>query len=78
MIGLIIWGLPASGKGTQCEKLTADFNLSHVNTGESIRAEIERQTGLGKEAAKFVAEGELVSGRLVEEVIDEIFINRLL
>ncbi|KAL6122017.1 hypothetical protein NUSPORA_00971 [Nucleospora cyclopteri] len=32
-----IMGLPASGKGTQAEILSKEFNLTHISTGDLIR-----------------------------------------
>ena len=40
----IIAGPPASGKGTQCEKVAARFGVVHISTGDLIRAEVRALT----------------------------------
>ena len=37
-----ILGGPASGKGTQCEKLVEEFGYTHISTGDLMRAEIAK------------------------------------
>ena len=37
-----IKGGPASGKGTQCEKLIEEFGYQHISTGDLMRDEIAR------------------------------------
>ena len=37
---IIIAGAPASGKGTQCEKIKEEFGYTHISTGDLMRAEI--------------------------------------
>jgi UMP-CMP kinase len=37
-----VLGGPASGKGTQCQKLVEEFGYTHISTGDLIRAEIKR------------------------------------
>jgi len=38
----VLLGGPASGKGTQCEKLIEEFGYTHISTGDLIRAEIKK------------------------------------
>ena len=35
-------GGPASGKGTQCEKLVEEFGYKHISTGALMRAETQK------------------------------------
>ena len=37
-----ILGGPATGKGTQCERLVEEFGYTHISTGDLMRAEIAR------------------------------------
>lgn len=38
-----LWiGGPASGKGTQCEKLIEEFGYTHISTGDLVRAEMAK------------------------------------
>jgi adenylate kinase len=71
MLNIIIFGAPGSGKGTQSEKLTEKYNLTHISTGEVLRDKIERQTELGKLANKYMSKGQLVPDNLVIDMLHE-------
>jgi adenylate kinase family enzyme len=53
-------GGPASGKGTQCEKIVEEFGYTHISTGDLMRAEMGKGTKLGEEINKIVTDGGLV------------------
>ena len=65
MFNLILFGPPGSGKGTQSEKLIAQYGLKHLSTGDLLRSEISRQTPLGKEAKSIMDKGQLVPDEVV-------------
>ncbi|MFO7977224.1 MAG: nucleoside monophosphate kinase [Bacteroidales bacterium] len=69
MTGLIISGLPASGKGTQCKKVASEYGLAHLDTGENLRQEIAQESTLGLEAKKFIAQGKLVPDTLIQKIM---------
>ena len=39
---IFVLGGPASGKGTQCEKMVEEFGYTHISTGDLMRAEMEK------------------------------------
>ncbi len=65
MLNLILFGPPGAGKGTQSEKLIAKYNLSHISTGDLLRAERAAGTELGNLANDFISKGELVPDAVV-------------
>ncbi len=65
MFNLILFGPPGSGKGTQSEKLIAQYNLKHLSTGDLLRSEIARKTSLGIEAKILMDKGNLVPDQVV-------------
>lgn len=65
MFNLILFGPPGSGKGTQSEKLIAQYGLKHLSTGDLLRSEIAAQTPLGIEAKSFMDKGQLVPDEVV-------------
>lgn len=71
MHNIIMLGVQGSGKGTQAELLAARFGIPAISTGNLFRAEIERNTGLGKEIAKYVSAGDLVPPQIVVQAIGE-------
>lgn len=68
MIGLI-FGPPGSGKGTQAARIHSELDLAHLSTGAILRAEAQRGTELGLEAARLMKDGHLVPDRLLVPII---------
>lgn len=69
MINFLIFGPPGSGKGTQSVKLAEKFNLTHLSTGDMLRAEIAEGTDIGKKMSSIMSKGELVPDEVVIEMI---------
>ena len=53
-------GLPGAGKGTQAEKISKEYNIPHISTGDMFRLAIKEGTELGKKAKNFMDQGDLV------------------
>lgn len=68
---LILLGPPGAGKGTQAERLKADFALAHISTGDMLRAQVAQGTDLGREAQKFMNAGDLVPDEVILGMIGE-------
>ncbi len=60
MINLILFGPPGSGKGTQAQQLTEQYQLVHISTGDLFRYEMGHDTPLGQLAKSYIEKGELV------------------
>ena len=69
MVNFLIFGPPGSGKGTQSVRLAEKFNLTHLSTGDMLRAEIAAGTELGKKMSAIMSKGELVPDEVVIEMI---------
>ncbi len=69
MVNFLIFGPPGSGKGTQSVMLAQKFNLTHLSTGDMLRAEIAAGTELGKKMSTIMSRGELVPDEVVIEMI---------
>ena len=59
-LNLILFGPPGAGKGTQAARLREDFDLPYIATGDMLREHRENGTELGKEAEKYMNNGDLV------------------
>jgi adenylate kinase len=70
-LNLILLGPPGAGKGTQAARLRDDFDLSHIATGDLLRAHRDRESDLGLRAARYMATGRLVPDELVTEMIGQ-------
>ena len=64
-LNLILLGPPGAGKGTQAERLRADFGLAHISTGDMLRAQVSEGTELGKQAQSYMKAGELVPDEVI-------------
>lgn len=69
MVNFLIFGPPGSGKGTQSVRLAEKFNLTHLSTGDMLRAEIAAGTELGRKMSSIMSKGELVPDDVVIEMI---------
>ncbi len=72
-MNLILLGPPGAGKGTQATRLTEDFGLPHIATGEILRQAVTDGTPLGVTAARYMTDGALVP----DEVIIGVILERL-
>ena len=72
-MNIVIFGAPGSGKGTQSEKLIAEYGLEHISTGELLRDHIARGTALGKLADTYISNGQLIPDEFMIDVLDDIF-----
>ena len=70
-LNLILLGPPGAGKGTQAARLTEDFGLPYIGTGDLLREHRATGTELGNKAKEFMAAGKLVPDELVIEMILE-------
>lgn len=68
---LVLLGPPGAGKGTQAEKLSAEFAIPHISTGDIFRAAIKERTPLGEKAQKYLEKGELVPDEIVIGIVAE-------
>jgi len=66
---LLFLGPPGAGKGTQAALLSEANSYLHLSTGELLRKEIELHTDLGIQVKDIMNKGELVSDKLVLEVV---------
>ena len=74
-MNLVIFGPPGAGKGTQSSFITKKFNLYQLSTGELLREEIRNKTDLGEKISSIINSGDLVSDKIVSELIEK-FISK--
>ena len=82
-MNIVIFGPPGAGKGTQSNLIVKKFNLKQVSTGQLLRNEINNKTELGKKIVSIINSGNLVSDKIVGNLIekyasDEVFKNKLI
>lgn len=69
MLNIVIFGAPGSGKGTQSDKIIAEYGVEHISTGDVLRAEIKAGSELGKTAAAYINDGKLVPDSLIIDIL---------
>lgn len=70
-MNVLIMGVAGSGKGTMSEKISENFGLKHISTGDMFRAAIKSQSELGLEAKKFIDKGLLVPDELTIAMVKD-------
>jgi adenylate kinase len=68
---IVFLGAPGSGKGTQAQRLVAEFAMVQVSTGDLLRDAVKAATPLGRRAKAAMDAGELVSDEIVLQLIRE-------
>ena len=71
MINIVLFGKPGAGKGTQAEFLKEKYNLTHISTGDVFRYNLKNETVLGKEAKKYMDNGDLVPDELTIKMLQD-------
>lgn len=66
---IVLFGPPGAGKGTQGVRLAEKLNITHLATGDMLRAEVGAGSELGKLAKQYMDRGDLVP--------DEVIINMI-
>ncbi len=62
-------GPPGSGKGTQAQRLSSEFKITLVATGDILRNSIRNDTSLGKKVKSYLNGGGLVPDGIISELI---------
>jgi len=68
-LNVLLLGPQGSGKGTQANRISAEYGIPHIASGEILRAEMAAGTELGRRVQNVVERGDLVSDELMIELI---------
>jgi adenylate kinase len=69
-VNLLVLGPQGAGKGTQAKRISAEYEIPHVATGDMFRA-LDTGTELGRQVAEIMARGDLVPDELTIKMIEE-------
>ena len=68
-LNVLLLGPQGAGKGTQAKRISAEYGIPHIASGEILRAEMDAGTDLGKRVKETIERGDLVSDDLMIELI---------
>ena len=68
-LNVLLLGPQGAGKGTQADRISAEYGIPHIATGEMLRAAIAAGTELGRTVESIVNAGELVPDDLMISLI---------
>ncbi|MBI5575629.1 MAG: adenylate kinase [Deltaproteobacteria bacterium] len=70
-MGIILLGPPGAGKGTQAKKISVDFSVPQISTGDMLREAVKNGTEMGKKAKTFMDAGGLVPDEVVIGIVKD-------
>lgn len=70
-MNLIFLGPPGAGKGTQAARLSEEFSIPQISTGDILREARKNKTPLGQKAESFMVQGQLVPDEVVIGIVEE-------
>jgi adenylate kinase len=68
-VNVLLLGPQGSGKGTQAKRISAEYGIPHIATGDMLRSAIASGTPLGQKLKPILESGQLVSDDLMIELI---------
>ena len=71
-MNIVLFGPPGAGKGTQDKHLVTNIDGCQISTGEMLRNEIYKNSKIGKEISNDMKDGNFVSDKIVNKLINEI------
>ena len=68
---VVFLGAPGVGKGTQADRIAAQYQVAKISTGDLLREAVRNQTTLGLEAKSYMDQGKLVPDAVVIGLVKE-------
>jgi len=70
-MNIILLGAPGAGKGTQASRISDNYHLPHISTGDIFRENIKNQTPIGLLAKSYIDGGKLVPDEVTCKIVEE-------
>ena len=68
---VVFLGAPGVGKGTQADRIAAQYQVAKISTGDLLREAVRSQSTLGLEAKSYMDQGKLVPDAVVIGLVRE-------
>ena len=75
-MNIVLFGLPGSGKGTQSNFLSKEYQLHKVSTGDLLRHQAKNNDELGLKIKSKIDKGLLVSDDIIDKLVVKIISNK--
>src|ERR1044072_7241874 len=69
-VNILLLGPQGAGKGTQAKRISAEYGIPHIATGDMFRA-LDATTELGRRVKEIVASGQLAPEEITIEMLRE-------
>ena len=66
---IILLGAPGSGKGTLAKKISRDFNIPQISTGDLFRAIVREDNPFANKVKEIMKSGGLVPDEITVEML---------
>ena len=66
---VLLIGAPGAGKGKQAVRIAEHFGITHISSGDLLRAHIVKGTSIGRSAHEYVQRGDLVPDAFVMDML---------
>ncbi|MBG9791245.1 adenylate kinase [Paenibacillus dendritiformis] len=70
-MNILFMGPPGAGKGTQAERIVAEFGIPHISTGDAFRKAMNEGTPIGLKAKQYIDQGLLVPDDVTVGIVRE-------
>ncbi|CAF4091547.1 unnamed protein product [Adineta steineri] len=68
---IFVIGAPGAGKGTQCDRISKNYNYDHLSVGDLLREETDKShSDLGRQIQETMQNGSLVSSEIICKLIE--------
>src|SRR4030067_1674209 len=71
MLGIILLGPPGAGKGAQAKRISAQFSIPQISTGDMLREAVKNGTEMGRQAKTYMDQGGLVPDKVVIGIVKD-------
>jgi adenylate kinase len=68
---IVLLGAPGAGKGTVAQHLNDRYDVHHFSTGNMLRNEVQKESGIGKKVKGIIGSGGLVGDDIVNEIVEK-------
>ena len=69
-MNIILLGAPGAGKGTQATRISDNYGLPHISTGDIFRENIKNETPIGLLAKSYIDKGQLVPDEVTCKIVE--------